>query len=308
MKNNIIKAAAISCIALGIAACSSDDTASTDSYELRLSSGLTVQDVSRAGTAVQSDAFANGESVDIFIYENATTATKTYGSNGLLTYTAGENNALTPTATQYWPESGNGVNIYGFYPSGKVTDAKSTTAVDFTVQTDQSADADYKASDLMYGVPTSNPVSRTSSAVNVQFSHLLSKVTVALVAGDGKPDLEGAEVTLLSVKPTVSLTPSTGKIGETASGTAKDIKVFTASESTLSGSCIVPPQTLANEFVKVTLKDGGTLYGSLSSGAPSLTSGNAYTYTITVNLTGLELTGSITEWQANSGSGTASMK
>ena len=50
-------------------------------------------------------------------------------------------------------------------------------------------------------------------------------------------------------------------------------------------------------FLQVTL-GGATLTGKLSTGAPTLVAGNAYTYDITVNMRGgaLEIEGSITPW------------
>ena len=291
--------------ALTLAACSNDENLNDCPVAIRLSSGIEVQEVTRAATDIQNKAFEAGEKIDVFITEDAQSPTTTYPQP--LDYTTGENGAMTPSEQPFFPSSGKGVNIYAYYPSDAVTDM-SATDVAFTVQADQSTTEAYKASDLMYG-KAANPVARTSETVSLTFTHLLSKVTVTLKAGAGleEADLDGAKVELLSVKPSVTLTPSTGTIG-TASGTETPVSVFTATSSSLSGSAIVVPQQLPVQFVRVTLADKGVLTGTLNDNTqPNLVSGNAYTYTITVNLTALNISASITEWDENSYEGTASM-
>ena len=73
-----------------------------------------------------------------------------------------------------------------------------------------------------------------------------------------------------------------------------------------SGSAIIVPQTLPEMFLQVTL-GGATLTGKLSTGAPTLTAGNAYTYDITVNMRGgaLVIKGQISPWnEIDGGTGT----
>lgn len=274
--------------ALALAACSNNET---DNWadEIRLGSSLAVQQVdSRAATDIQNNAFAIGENLDVYINEDVQKGqmpSTTYPQP--LTYTTGSGGALSTATRPYFPSSGNGVNIYAVYPK----DAAET----FTVQTDQSTDAAYKASDLMHGLPQSgNPVARTKDKVNIQFRHLLSKVTIKLVAGTGSPDLDGATVKLKSLKPSTTLTKADGSITE-ATGNATDITVM---NSGMSGSAVVIPQTAAStNFVEVTLKSGGTLFGKLDDGStPQFEGGHEFKYDITVNLTGLNITGSIQPW------------
>ena len=296
--------------ALAMAGCSNDNENDNWAGEIRLSSGLTVQQTNpRAATDIQSTQFDNGENIDVFINEatqTGQTTSTTYKQP--LVYTAdGNGNMKAPDNKQpYFPASGNGVNIYAYYPSRKVNSiAPDATTITFSVAEDQSGETAYKTSDLMYGKPTSNPVARTGSSTTLTFTHLLSKVTVTLQQGNGTPSLEGAVVKLKSVLPSTTLTPSTGAISE-AKGTATEITVMTASSSALSGSAIVVPQTLATSFIEITLADGGVLTSKDlkdSSGNPItnvvLNSGNVHTYTITVNLTGLKVTSTITPWNGN---------
>lgn len=291
----------LAAVAMTLAACNSeiDDL----NVEIRLKSGLDVQQTdTRAATTIQSDKFDKDAAIDVYISEatkegqEETTITK---YTQPLTYTIGEDGSTMNGTQQYFPTSGNGVNIYAVYPSGTSIASENT----FTIKVDQSMDADYKASDLMYGKPTTNPVERQKSAVSINFKHLLSKVTVKLESGKGTPSLDGAVVKLKGVKPSTTLTASIteGKVSE-ACGDAKAITVMTAATDALSGSAVIVPQTLSTSFIEVTLKNGGVLTSTgLSNGSTSLESvvletGKAYTYTITVNLTGLSVSSSITDW------------
>ena len=133
------------------------------------------------------------------------------------------------------------MNIYALYP------ATAETGKLFTIAEDQSIDANYKASDLMYGKPVANPVSPSANAVNIQFTHLLSKVTINLIAGANVTSLDGAKVELLGVKPSTTLTAGIdGHSITAASGDATPITVMTATETVTSGSAIIVPQTRRN--------------------------------------------------------------
>lgn len=289
MKKNMIFAAIA---ALALTACSNDDEIKVGGDNaILLTSSLNVAET-RAATDIQTSAFDAGETVDVYITENN-------GGNNPTTYpqpieySTAAGGALTVGTQYYYPTSGNGVNIYALYP------ATAATGELFTIKEDQSTDANYKASDLMYGKPaTNNPVSPSANAVDIRFTHLLSKVTINLIAGANVTSLDGAKVELLGVKPSTTLTAGiNGHSITAASGDATPITVMTATETVTSGSAIIVPQTLPEMFLQVTL-DGATLTGKLASGAPELTAGNAYTYNITVNMRGgaLEIEGSITPW------------
>ena len=289
----------LAAVAMTLAACNSeiDDL----NVEIRLKSGLDVQQTdTRAATTIQSTQFDKDAAIDVYISEatkEGQAATTTYGQP--LTYTIGEDGSTMNGTQQYFPTSGNGVNIYAVYPSGK------KSGETFTIETDQSDDANYKASDLMYGAPTGNAtVARQKSAVSINFKHLLSKVTVKLVSGKGTPSLDGAVVKLKGVKPSTTLTASIsgGSVSE-ANGDTKAITVMTATTDALSGSAVIVPQTLGTGFIEVTLKNGGVLTstglktsGSTDLNEVKLETGKAYTYTITVNLTGLDVSSSIADW------------
>lgn len=307
MKTRFLMATAAAAIVM--VACNNEET---DNWagEIRLSSGLAVQQVNstRAANDIQNGQFAADEKIDVFINEAVNageTATTSYTQP--LVYTAGGNGSMNTSDQPYYPTSGKNVNIYAYYPSGTVTSIDANAEVDFTVVADQSSDANYKASDLMYGTPDKNPVGRTKNHVNITFKHLLSKVTVTLKQGAGIKNLTNAKVELLNVLPTTTLTPSTGVIS-VADGDETDITVMDKGTN-LSGSAVVVPQTLNQEvegkrrFIRVTLETGGVLYSQNLTDSEGktiedieMTAGNEYKYEITVNLTSLDIKSSITEW------------
>ena len=302
MKKQLIFAAA----ALALAACSNDENLNLNDgpVEIRLSSGIEVK--TRAATDIQGSAFDANELVDVYITEavqSGRPATTIYPQP--LVYLTGAGNTMSPrntTEQPYFPTSGNGVTIYAVYPSAAETfPAEGSGFGDgtFTIQADQSTDKNYKLSDLMYGTANDRAeVKRTSSSVPINFGHLLSKVTVNLTAGSGLVDanLNNATVSLLGLQLTTGFTTETGVLG-TVSGETAEITVMNATSTSLSGSAVIVPQSLAihTPFIKIHLAEGGDLYYNLAEAA-TFQSGMVYIYNITVNLTGLTVTSNIEPW------------
>lgn len=330
MKTRFLMTMAVAAMAL--TACNNEET-DTWAGEIRLSSGLEVQQVTRSvSTGLQGNQIASGVQVGFFINEDVTsgaTAATTYTQN--LEYTANGSGGFSGT-TVYYPQSGKGVNIYAYAPWADNLTLNGTYA--FTIQADQSKDADYLASDLLWGQPmkenpdkkgeyiTANPVARTKDAVSVSFKHLLSKIHVTLktdqTSGLTANDFKKAKLEILSVQPGVSLTLASGAIS-TATGTEGNVIAATYPEDktpTLTAAAIVVPQTFSKgtKFMKVTLATGGELYYTLPNATSdtdlTLESGKIYKYEITVKLTGLTVTSSIEDWAtigSNPVTGTAVM-
>ena len=302
MKKNLFLIAVATVV---VAACSSDlDEASVvESCPVRLcTDGLT--GMTRAGQSVQLTQFANGQQVGIFLAEDngnsvspapvtSGTNVTTYGQP--LTYVANGSGGLNNT--QYWPQDGNGLHIYGVYPLAAATTAGAynATGKSFTVQADQTADDNYMASDLMTGLPTAgNPRPRTTANVPMTFTHLLTKVDVNLTAGSGFTDAQMADavVSILGTKPTTTFNVQDDIVGA-ASGDATTITAGTGA----ANSAIIVPQTIVAgaSFIKVTVGGGDYIY---KMGADTdFDSKKCYTFNITVNKTGLVLTvTTITDW------------
>ena len=288
-----------------LTACSSENEEAkvTDSSPLRLST-QNITGMTRAAQDVQLTQFAASENVGIFLVEDNAGSPVTSGTNVTtytqpLSYTA--DGAGNLSNTQYWPQDGNGLHIWGVYPLAAATTAAAynATGVSFTVAANQTADANYKASDLMTGVPTAgNPVARTTSAVPMTFTHLLTKIDVNLTPGDGfvAGDLTSAVVSILGTLPTTTFGVQSTTIGA-ASGTATDI---TAGTGAATSAIIVPQAIAANaNFIQVAVGGGNYIYKLAT--ATTFAAHTKYTYNLTVNKTGLVLTvTTITDWAAGS--------
>lgn len=302
---------------VALMACSNDEvisrnTGSTGNDIILFGAGIGMDVVTRAATDVQSTAFAAGEKVDVFMSEHVTTgtATTTYPqpliyTTTLTSYTDNTTATVdyykfndsasdgTNTVTPMWPTSGNGIDIYAYYPTGAVT-ASTATGVSFTVKDDQSADAvtssvsNYKLSDLMYAKRENQ--ARVTTRVPLLFTHLLSKVTITLTGDQSlNPDhagwapgasaedlaaaqaaanakLASATISLKNIQKTVTFdakdeknatTNLFGTLGTGATGdiVVEDVPATISAAADLQGSAIFPPQTLTatTDFIEIQL-------------------------------------------------------
>ena len=305
MKKYFVFAAAV----IALAACSSEEeNVQSWNGEIRLSAVNVVQ--TRAAQGIQSTAFDEGEKIDVFINENATTPSIEYPQP--LVYTSGTGGVLTTSDEQYYPQS-NGVNIFAVYPSGVAGTNVNATNVAFAVESDQSEEDAYKASDLMVGAPANNPVSKTSGTVQLTFKHCLSKININISAGDGitETDLQGATVTILNTTTGGTFNVQTGEVtpnGAQAAATPITAGTLEVREDTgVQGiSAIIVPQTVSAGRQFISIRYGGDqqtpateLFYTLPQAADvDFAAGYSYTFNITAKKSGLTLDGStITNWQ-----------
>ena len=293
-----------------LAGCSNDENESTDNWngEIRLTSGVTPQ--TRANT--QATQILSGETV--YAWADKASPTTDYIKAWLLT--AGSSNSLTGSS-QYYPTDGSSLDFYALHGNFKSTTftenttAFPTSAIVHSVEADQSNTnmEAYAKSDLLYAAKKSVAHSKTA----LTFYHMLSKVEVALKAGDGNPDLTGATVTIEGTKLKADFTPAksaplptdcANMVGLTSAGNdAAPITIGNATCTDFSSptynEAIIVPQTLANgtPFIKVTLSDNASLVYTLEA-QTEFKSGKKYIYQITAKKTGLEVTSTIADWEA----------
>lgn len=313
--------------ALMLAACSNEDLPGNDPnapVEIRLTSGLEVQTRTSHNLDTQ---LKNGEQVHVWVDDAGNVADKELYKDRELT--AGDDGALTGE-TMYFPQTGNAVDIYALHGNfGADTDwAESgfwgesiTHKVEQDQKTGQPADG-YAKSDLVYAKSTGVARNGNPTSVNLAFSHLLSKVEVVLVQGDGKPEI--AKVEILNTKLEATFTPDkAGDLKVTANGTENPIEIDTdltsaadaagtdESKKNLNEAIIVPQDlTQGTAFIRVTTAEGGELIYRLPE---NKTFGPAkkYRFTVTANLTELKVVNAeITDWTPEIGddNGTAGME
>ena len=301
---------------LMIGACSSEGDQTVNEQpemELRLSSSLDLQ-TRAAYTKTQDTQIASGEKVYAWVDEVKSTGATEYVKAWQLT---ADGAGKFTGDKKYYPVSGNPIDVYALHgnfataPSGSFP----TTALTHSVAADQSTAGAYEKSDLLYASKTN--CARQTAAHQLQFSHLLSKVEVYLVAGTGTTDadLETATVTVLNTKADASVTFSkTAAPTISVSGTATNIsaKMQTQTDQTVTiestaqpahrfAEAVIVPQWVnttgasggaAVDFIKITI--GASSYTAQIN--KQFTGGNRYTFNVVVNKSGIELTSTINPW------------
>ena len=144
---------------------------------------------------VNADGFEANDKVGVYV---ATASTLNSAGNTLdneaFTYSSG--NIAAPQGKEvYWASDNVRFSVFAYYPY--VTGAPKTGVVNFTVEADQSTSAKYYGSDFISA--KSLNLAPQSSPVALTFNHLLSRLDVELVAGDGitQDELRAAEKSLL---------------------------------------------------------------------------------------------------------------
>lgn len=313
--------------ALVMAGCSNDENEVADNRnsEIRLSSGVSVQTRAFDGMDTQ---LPDGRTVAVYVDKTGGTP-QLYGNNVL---TADGNGSFKGGTTMYFPEDKSAVDIYAFHTNGTLAEAFPATAVTHAVEADQSGETNYLKSDLLYSVSKNNAVSKT--AIPLTFYHMLAKVQVAIKAGAGTPNLDGATVSIIGTRLKADFTPDksadinnatpataqaarAGMIAVTTTdNAAADIKlsntVTTGTDftSAVYNDAVIVPQTVAqgSKFIKVKLSNGSELFHKLANGT-TFESGKKYQYQITVDLIGLTVTSTVVNWDSvNPVSGSAEME
>ena len=274
-----------------LAGCSNDENEITDNWngEIRLSSGVTVQQTRANSTNVPDTQIAKDEVVKVMVAKQSSDLHDYDGYT--LDFTADGNGGLSNPTSMYYPTSGMGVNIYAYHPADAM--------VSFSVQENQSADKDYYKSDLLYS--EAKDYARQKEAHSLTFVHKLCKVTYTLKSGTGSPDLTDATVKWMNVAKTIGFDAATGVV-------ATPTITATITPHATYGAVIVP-QTVSSgtKLLQVTLANGGVLYYTPDT-EQLFEGGKKYNYDITVNLSGLTVESTITDWTPVGKTGDAEME
>lgn len=289
MRKYFILAAA----ALAMVACSNEENENavqnTDNV-IRLTASVGNAAQTRAGYDVQSTAFVAGRSINVECTPvGGSLASKVYTTAAALEGV----NALTITENPfYWPANGANVTLKAYHPS---TVASTTTS--FSVLEDQSTDANYMDSDLMYSTEVTGTNTKPYTTQGFTFTHALTKIVVKLAPGAGMTatDLAAATITLHAKK---TATIAAGVVSA-ASGDVATITMGTGSDNTNGIAAIIVPQTIgsstAQDFITVTSGNNSVTYQLAAEKV--FAAGTVYTYTLTVSMTEINLQSTtITNW------------
>lgn len=222
-------------------------------------------------------------------------------------YTGNGTSLTAPSPAPTFPVQSTvtSVNVYGWYPA-------LDTSKSFSIQSDQSSDADYVKSDLMLAnqvqcereVDSSNKKAwRIKTAAALQFRHVMAKVKITFKSVDGT---KITAVKLKNIYPTVAIDDATKTalaLGS-ASGTAGDVTLWTGekTDDTEQVACgVFPPQSIAanTKFIEV-VTNGGSVYYTVGSAAKAFEGGKEYAITIEVGRSDVEHIVSLGNWTHSS--------
>ena len=153
----------------------------------------------------------------------------------------------TPDQPIYWLDNETHADFYCYYPyAASVTDV---AAYPFSVQTDQSSLANYKASDFLWAKTVN--VAPSADPVQLHARHAMSNLIIKLQAGKGytEEDMKAAQVEIVGLKNQSTINLTTGVA--TATGMAAAIQPL--AETGQYRALIVPQSISAAPLVKVTI-------------------------------------------------------
>lgn len=234
--------------------------------------------------------FESNDAIGLYVvnYDGATAGMlKDKGNhvdNMRFTYTG----SWTPDTPIYWKDDETHADFYLFHPYKAVS---SVSAMPFDVATDQSSEAGYKASDLLWGKATD--ATPTATAIGIPASHVMSRIDVRVEAGNGftRESLAAANVSVkvngLQCKSTVNL--ATGTV--TATGERVSISPLTKDGSYVA---IVAPQTVPDGNL-ITVTVNGQEF-NLKKGF-TFQSGKSHQFSVVVSKTTNGINVSISPWE-----------
>jgi len=266
---------------LALTACSADTDLSELSDRVPINLGYTTltanETRANATTTLNDETITTGRTVMVRISSDNGASYTDYN------YTTAASGAMTPPSPKpYYPASGT-VKIVAYHPSDAGTS--------FSINTDQTTDANYNACDLMFS-DNITAQAKTTNAVNLQFVHKMAKIVVTATKGDGVNYI--TSMTLKDVKPTVSFNQTTGAVG-TASGTAGNVSIFTgggSSTTTANGAAVIPAQTITGALLEIVTDQGTAIYDVGSTGK-AFVAGSKYSMNVTVNRSAVGVTNSV---------------
>ena len=306
MKTSYLRILPLLLAAVVVAACSSDITPEepqnplfgpTDSdepvpVEFRVSAQHT-GDFTRATESIVT--FTSGEAVKVCVSTDGGDNYTPYDFTADETAQSTDLSAPTTGDKPYFPAgSTSSVKAYAYYPASAADDAEGspvlTSSTTFSVQDDQTSEAGYKASDLMYCA--NQTITKPTTSATLSMAHKMAQLKITAQAQTGS----GLSVNrvLVSAKKSVTFTPASGTA--TATGDNGDIVALTA---TGTGYILIPVQQISNVQIKIetgTAGDAATTATFTFGATDNFEAGNSYPIDLTISAAQLGGTTSISDW------------
>lgn len=241
-------------------------------------------------------AFEVGDKIGLYVVnhnaDGSAAALKVSGNhvdNMQYTY----NSTWTPATQTYWIDNSTHADFYLYYPyTSTIT---SIDAMPYSVKANQSQLSDYKAGDLMIGKTID--VAPTQLSVKIEAKHVMSQMTINLVAGNGFTDatLAAAKISVkvnkLKTKATANL--ATGAV--TAIGDDTDIIPYKVANN--SYKAIVVPQAVGEGNLITITVDGRDFNLPKTSNFNGFEAGKKHNFNVTLSKTSNGVNVNITKWE-----------
>lgn len=244
-------------------------------------------------TTLLNNAFAVNDQIVVGFSGNTTLGSNTTKYQ-VTNASTGATSLVSGQTQPYFTLDGSSTTAYGYYPS--------KPGSTFSVQADQSGDANYKKSDLMYA-SVNITKSAGSGSGKLTFAHKMAKIIVNITRGDGISSISAVKIVggyrTINVTNTTYCTLGT-TLTNANSSTNITVHSGNSTAATLSCAALIPPQTVSGNFLQI-VTDKGTVTYSLSNKA--FATAQSYTFNITINAAAIGTTVAITNW-ANNGSAT----
>ena len=242
-----------------------------------------VIDFTRASTSIIS--FDASETVKVFVKPDGAS---NYTDYDYTTAAAGQSVNLTAPATPpyYPPGASTTVEAYAYYPS--------TASTSFSVQSDQTSDAAYKLSDLMYADNRTVTKGATDGHDHLAMAHQMAQLAITAQAQAGS----GISISRVEViaKTDVTFDPDpTATNRVTTTGSAGTIIALNGAGT---GYVVIPPQIINGVVIKVVTGAGtADLIATYAfTGTGNFESGNSYAIDLSVSPDQLGFTTAINNW------------
>ena len=237
-------------------------------------------------TKVTNNAFEEFDVIGLYVTDYVYDATPmplqisgNRANNMIVTYVGA---AWTPEKGIYWGEYKS--DVYAYYPY--ISDIQDVESQYFEVDTDQTGEG-YETSDLLWA--KAEGVKQSDGDVSLHMQHLMSKLTVKIVAGEEYVGSlpKDASVLLHSTVTGARLDLSKGSVSKDPYSGAKSIKMKNLGIRTFEGvdavvyEAIVVPQMLESSVPLIEINSKSVSY--LLEDPFNFRPGVAYTYTATLN-------------------------
>jgi len=260
----------------------------------------------RAATGIQSAQFDQGEEFYAYFPSGVSVGNVSTQSGTKFT-TTNTSGATRPETQPYFNAGTSEVRVHAYYgksggsSGAQVTNSTGSFSVALDQKNDQTGNANYKASDLMYATATLTKTAASTVTGALTFTHRMAKIIVNATADTNKGVTAVTKVRLLNCYRTATISTPLSCTMNTSSGFSNKeaITLYNNSTGDASVSCagLIPPQTISNQqFLEVTVTTAGGTGTAIYSLTKTFAGANAYTYSITVNLAAVGTTTAITNW------------